>query len=124
MKILEFNPALAADQEFSIQDSDGRPLTLRVFWIGRGASWYLDARYQPSVDAPESTLLGIKIVPRWLLLRENKALFPFPGDLLLLPTATEYLAQDPGYEDLGSKWKLCLLTAAEADSWKVKNGLS
>lgn len=123
MKVLNFDPSRSASQILRVQNTVGRPVTMKVYWSGRGECWYLDVTYQETVESTPVTILGLKLLPKWLPLRGLKATFPFPGDFLLLPASREDAANEPGYDDLGSRWRLCLLTQAEADAWAVANGL-
>lgn len=123
MKILRFDPALSADQVTSLQNADGTPVNLRLKWSDRSAMWFVDVTYQPRAEDPANSIYGIKLVPNWPLLRTYRATFPFFGDFLLLPAAKEFINQPIAYEDLGSKWRLCLLTDTEIDAWETFNGL-
>lgn len=90
---------------------------LRLMWNVRSGFWMLRV-----TDANEKMVAAVKLVPNFLLLRQHKALFPMPGDLLLVredPFAPEF----PTFESLGTAFNLYFLDEDEVAEWENTNGL-
>lgn len=97
-------------------DLNGQIVTLRVVYNIRNSFFHL--RF---TDPEGGTLLGIKIVPNWLLLDQRKALINFEGDLIIQKVDLE--AEDViTYENFGSGWVLRYLDPQEVSDWKRENG--
>lgn len=123
MKKLPFDPMLSADQTTRFLNADGEAVSYRLNWNSRSNSWYLDVGYQPLSASEMTFIYGIKAVPRYPLLREYAATFPFKGDFLLMPVTA---ANDPSnikYEDIGRNWFLYWLSADEIAAWESPRGL-
>lgn len=123
MKKLALDPLLSADQTTRFLNSDGEVVSYRLNWNTRSGFWYLDVGYQPLSASEMSYLYGIKVVPRYPLLREYAATFPFKGDFLLMPVTD---AADPSsiqYTDVGRNWFLYWLSPTEIAAWEDPRGL-
>lgn len=94
-----------------------RIINLNIYWNSRAEAWYMD------IIDDEDSLIGIKIVPGWLLLRQFKSFLPnFIGDLIVLKLdqeAENYLT----YDNLNNGWDLFYATVSEAEFWEDKYGL-
>lgn len=93
------------------------PVQMRLVWNVRSSLWAMWI-----TDAEERTLATVALVPNMLLLRQSKAQFPLPGDLLLVrerPDAGAY----PTFANLGVDFNLYYLTEEEALTWEDLNGL-
>ena len=121
---IPFDPDQGPDQELSFQTPNADAVVLRLAWNPRTSFWGMDIAYRPKLATALSTVTGLKVVPNWPILSALKASFPFDGDFMLLPVAAEAYSKMPmQFEDLGTAWSLCWLTADEVESWRSMNGL-
>lgn len=75
-----------------------------------------------SLADESNSLVGIKLVPNWLLLRQYQALMPFfKGDFLMIKI-DESLETEITYTNLNSSWGFFYLDEFEAEEWEVENG--
>lgn len=123
MKKLPLDPMLSADQTTRFLNSDGEAVSYRLYWNSRSNFWYLDAGYQPLSASQMSYIYGIKVVPRYPLLREYRATFPFKGDFLFMPVTSAVDPEAIGYEEIGRNWFLYWLNADELAAWEDPRGL-
>lgn len=109
--ILEI-PLLRPNQEafFSIVvDLDGDEYTLEFRWNVRGEFWDMSI----STSSGELRHAGIVLVPSWELLRSTAGRTP-AGFFILRDTSSPVLqAEDPGFEDLGTRHVLTYFTEDE-----------
>lgn len=113
---IPFDPSLSAHQQFQVLISEQLVATITLKWNTRSEAWYL------SVATQSGSIEGLKVVQKFPLLREHRALSPIAGDLIVLPTT--HPAPDPiTYDSLGNEWGLFWVSDDEVRKWEVANGL-
>lgn len=116
MMKIPFNPDKSADQKFQVLIPEQIVLTIRLYWNTRSSAWFID------VEGYTSELVGIKVVPRYPLLRNKDAVSPIFGDLIVVNLTT--LKTDfSEYSALGNTWGLFWITPEEVKTWEARNGL-
>lgn len=116
MMKIPFDPTISADQQFQVLIPERAVIMLTLRWNTRSSFWYVD------IESGGATINGLKIVPRWPLLEEHRALSPLEGDLMVLPLSGN--APDPiPYEGLGTSWGLFWLAPEDVEKWRVAHGL-
>lgn len=118
MIAVPFDPTVSADQELRITLAQ-QPVVLRLYWNTLVEFWFLDVI---GVDSSKS-LRSLKLVPPLPLCMMSRALAPISGDFMLV-RRDENAPQKLAYEDLGTRWALCYLTADELQAWMVSRGLA
>lgn len=93
------------------------PVRIRMVWNVRSELWVMRLE-----DADDHALAAITLVVGTLLLRQTKAQFPIPGDLLLVRERAD-AGDYPTFENLGSDFNLYYLTEDEVLTWEDTNGL-
>lgn len=116
MMRIPFDPSISADQQFQVLLPEQAVLTLTLRWNSRSGSWYAN------VSSGSRTLYGLKVTPRWPLLRSHNASSPIEGDLIALPLDKSACAPIQ-YADLGSTWGLFWLSPEDVTRWEVGHGL-
>lgn len=117
MKKINIDVTLSADQTLSFNTDTGEYVTLRFCYNVRSAFWYLD------IQVGALVLNGLKIVPGYPLLQEQRSHLPIPGDFILLPVTADARNYPRTYEDFGKTWFLFYMSAEEAASWRAYRGL-
>ena len=116
MMKIPFDPTISADQQFQVLIPERAVIMLTLRWNTRSGFWYAD------IESGGKVLNGLKLVPRWPILREHQALSPIEGDLMALPLS--WNAPDPiPYEGLGDSWGLFWLAPEDVKKWEVAHGL-
>ena len=116
MMKIPFDPTISADQQFQVLIPERAVIMLTLRWNSRSGFWYAD------IESGGKVLNGLKIVPRWPILREHQALSPIEGDLMALPLSGN--APDPIlYEGLGDSWGLFWLAPEDVKKWEAAHGL-
>lgn len=111
MIAIPFDPSKSADQTLNFNGL-GIDCTLRFTWNVFSDCWFVSfGDIQPR-----------RLVINFPILKSMRYRLPFPGDFMMKRTA-EVVGDEIGFEDLGSNWLLCYLTAAEVEAWGVRNGL-
>ena len=89
-----------------------RLFTVGIKWNPRSTAWLM------SLTDGGSTILNIKIVPNWLLLRQYKYKLPeLDGDIICLQV-DEDAPERIDYNSLGVSYKLFYATSEESESWE------
>lgn len=114
MQRIPVQPSISADQLLRVA-LGGQYVSLRLTWSERSQVWFADLTFE------DSTMYGIKLVPKWPLLHARRAQTSFVGDLILLPRGAT--TTKPTYEELGSTWFLMYITPDELAAWRANNGL-
>jgi len=94
----------------------GQLVELRIIFDIRNQSFHLEF-----TDQNSNQILGIKMVPNWLLLDSHKGFTDFIGDLLILKT-NEDAGDEITFDNLDNGWALNFLTPDEVSVWKTDNG--
>lgn len=116
MMKIPFDPTISADQQFQVLIPERAVIMLTLRWNTRSGFWYAD------IESGGKVLNGLKLVPRWPILREHQALSPIEGDLMALPLSGN--APDPiPYEGLGDSWGLFWLAPEDVKKWETAHGL-
>ena len=116
MMKIPFDPTISADQQFQVLIPERAVIMLTLRWNTRSGFWYAD------IESGGKVLNGLKLVPRWPILREHQALSPIEGDLMALPLS--WNATDPiPYEGLGDSWGLFWLAPEDVKKWEAAHGL-
>ena len=116
MMKIPFDPTISADQQFQVLIPERAVIMLTLRWNTRSGFWYAD------IESGGVAVNGLKIVPRWPILKEHQALSPIDGDLMALPLSRN--APDPiPYEGLGDSWGLFWLSPEDVEKWRAVNGL-
>ena len=76
---IPFNPSISADQKFQVLIPEQMVITLRLLWNGRASAWFM------TVSSDSGELGQFRLVERFPILREHKALSPIKGDIIVLP---------------------------------------
>ena len=76
---IPFNPSISADQKFQVLIPEQMVITLRLLWNGRASAWFV------TVSSDSGELGQFRLVERFPILREHKALSPIKGDIIVLP---------------------------------------
>lgn len=93
-------------------DLDGTPYTIRCTWNTREETWYMDLidkRIQP-------ILLGIKLVPNYLLTNYYSMQGLPPGDFYLWDSENKPQNFPLTFDNLGSRYILIYFTKEELDA--------
>ena len=116
MMKIPFDPTISADQQFQVLIPERAVIMLTLRWNSRNGFWYAD------IESGGKVLNGLKLVPRWPILRGHQALSPIEGDLMALPMSGN--APDPiPYEGLGDSWGLFWLAPEDVKKWEAAHGL-
>lgn len=91
---------------------DGKPYHLRMTWNSRIASWFLDILDKSLNDI----LVGIKVVPSLLLIRDYAYADLPSGDFMLLDTLSTPNDTALDFDSLGQRYKLVYITEAELEA--------
>lgn len=118
MIVVPFDPTVAADQELRITLAE-QPVVLRLYWNTVSEFWFLNATGAEN----GKQLSSCKCVPPLPLFFTHRALAPIDGDFMLI-RRDENAVEPIGYYDLGTRWALVYLTAAEVADWRVSNDLA
>ena len=114
---IPFDPSKSADQNFQVLVPEKVVLTLRLTWSVRASAWDVH------VSADEKEIGMFRLVPRWPLLLEHKALSPISGDIIALPLSGNKDAELNEYKSLGNTWGLFWLSEEDVEDWRKLNGL-
>ena len=116
MMKIPFDPTISADQQFQVLIPERAVIMLTLRWNIRSGFWYSD------IESGGKVLNGLKLVPRWPILREHQALSPIEGDLMALPLSGNAPDTIP-YEGLGDSWGLFWLAPEDVKKWEAAHGL-
>ena len=116
MMKIPFDPTISADQQFQVLIPERAVIMLTLRWNTRSGFWYAD------IESGGKVLNGLKLVPRWPILREHQALSPIEGDLTALPLSGNASFPIP-YEGLGDSWGLFWLAQEDVKKWEAAHGL-
>ena len=114
---IPFDPSKSADQNFQVLVPDKVVLTLRLTWSVRASAWDVH------VSADEKEIGMFRLVPRWPLLLEHKAISPIIGDIIALPVSASKNQDLSDYSALGNTWGLFWLSPEDVAAWEEANGL-
>ena len=106
---IPFNPSISADQKFQVLIPEQMVITLRLLWNGRASAWFM------TVSSDSGELGQFRLVERFPILREHKALSPIKGDIIILPLSE--------YSALGDSWGLFWISPEELAEWEAANAL-
>ena len=116
MMKIPFDPTISADQQFQVLIPERAVIMLTLRWNTRSGFWYAD------IESGGKVLNGLKIVPRWPILRGHQALSPIEGDLMALPLSWNAAAPRP-YGGLGDSWGLFWSAPEDVKKWEAAHGL-
>lgn len=114
---IPFDPSKSADQNFQVLVPEKVVLTLRLTWSVRASAWDVH------VSADEKEIGMFRLVPRWPLLLEHKAISPIIGDIIALPVSASKNQDLSDYSALGNTWGLFWLSPEDVAAWEEANGL-
>ena len=106
---IPFNPSISADQKFQVLIPEQMVITLRLLWNGRASAWFM------TVSSDSGELGQFRLVERFPILREHKALSPIKGDIIILPLSE--------YSALGDSWGMFWISPEELAEWEAANAL-
>ena len=106
---IPFNPSISADQKFQVLIPEQMVITLRLLWNGRASAWFV------TVSSDSGELGQFRLVERFPILREHKALSPIKGDIIVLPLSE--------YSALGDSWGMFWISPEELAEWEAANAL-
>lgn len=114
---IPFDPSKSADQNFQVLVPEKVVLTLRLTWSVRASAWDVH------VSTDEKEIGMFRLVPRWPLLLEHKAISPIIGDIIALPVSASKNQDLSDYSALGNTWGLFWLSPEDVAAWEEANGL-
>ena len=106
---IPFNASISADQKFQVLIPEQMVITLRLLWNGRASAWFV------TVSSDSGELGQFRLVERFPILREHRALSPIKGDIIVLPLSE--------YSALGDSWGMFWISPEELAEWEAANAL-
>ena len=106
---IPFNPSISADQKFQVLIPEQMVITLRLLWNSRASAWFM------TISSDSGELGQFRLVERFPILREHKALSPIKGDIIVLPLSE--------YSALGDSWGIFWISPEELAEWEAANAL-
>lgn len=94
-------------------------ISLYIYWNSRSNAWYMDI-----TDTENNLqLIGVKLVPNWLLIRQFRAYMPnLRGDFIVIKT--DVTVEDRvTYDNLNNGYTLYFYDRDEAEAWEDENGV-
>lgn len=116
MKLIKTATAVSANTTQTVTFED-RVITLTILWAEPAGSFFLNIK-----DGLGGNIEGIRMVEDFLLLAQNKGFIDFSGDILVI-NDDKSVGPEITYANFGDGWNPYLVTAAEANQWRVDNGL-
>lgn len=115
---IPFDPSRSADQTFRVLIPERLVMTLRLVWNTRASGWDV------TVTSDSGTIGMLRLVERFPLLHEHRALSPIEGDIIALPLSSSG-SQAPlsEYSALGDSWGLFWLAPEDVAAWEAANGM-
>ena len=114
---IPFNPSISADQTFRVLIPERLVMTLRMVWNTRASGWDV------TVTSDSGTIGMLRLVEKFPLLHEHKALSPIEGDIIALPLSSGSGAPLSDYSALGDSWGLFWLSPEDVAAWEAANGM-
>lgn len=114
---IPFDPSRGADQTFQVLVPEEVVLTLRLVWNTRAAGWDV------TVSTSAGSIGMLRLVPRFPLLYEHRALSHIQGDIIALPLTGGTGTPLTEYTALGESWGLFWLSQDDMAAWEAANGL-
>ena len=94
-------------------------INMEIHFNSRSESFYLDL-FDVENDF---SLIGVKLVPNWLLVRQFRAYMPnLEGDLIVLKTDAD-VGDRITYDNLGNGYDFFFYDNDEAEDWEDENGV-
>lgn len=114
---IPFNPSISADQKFQVLIPEQMVITLRLLWNGRASAWFV------TVSSDSGELGQFRLVERFPILHEHKALSPIKGDIIVLPLSDGQGKPLSEYSALGDSWGMFWISPEELAEWEAANAL-
>lgn len=114
---IPFDPSRSADQTFRVLIPERLVMTLRMVWNTRASGWDV------TVTSDSGTICMLRLVEKFPLLHEHRALSPIEGDIIALPLSSGSGAPLSDYPALGDSWGLFWLSLEDVAAWEAANGM-
>lgn len=114
---IPFNSSVSADQTFQVLIPEQLVMTLRLVWSERAKAWDV------SVSSDVGEIGMLRLVERFPLLYEHKALSPIEGDIIALPLSEGKGLPLSEYSALGESWGLFWISPEDLIEWEKAHGL-
>ena len=104
---IPFISSISADQTFQVLIPEQMVIMLRLLWNSRASAWFM------TVSSDPGELGQFRLIERFPILREHKALSPIKGDIIVLPLSEGQGKPLSEYSALGDSWGLFWISPEE-----------